>query len=269
MTIESWPKLWLQISDSNDFFQENIEFLQRIGFTSVLSIDMDIKYSFKKVNLQNSIQWAEISTFDNDHRVDDVFFAHKIIFPNTTHITRSLVYIKFMKKKSLNIRDVTSFIRAIPVVSLLFFVILSFFIPGFIWAVLKWCWLISLGIFCFYFIFRFLKYYFEITKYNSSSIGDNLLTYINPRDLELFTKEVRAKISEFPQYWITDMAIDRNTFYFKQDLIDESKSTLVNLLFGQRKTYSEEEKTRLMNLMMDVLSDPNFLDVFTKKEDDD
>jgi hypothetical protein len=65
------------------------------------------------------------------------------------------------------------------------------------------------------------------------------------------------------------MAIDRNTFYFKQDLIDESKSTLVNLLFGQRKTYSEEEKTRLMNLMMDVLSDPNFLDVFTKKEDDD
>ena len=98
MTIESWPKLWLQISDSNDFFQENIEFLQRIGFTSVLSIDMDIKYSFKKVNLQNSIQWAEISTFDNDHRVDDVFFAHKIIFPNTTHITRWLVYIKFMKK---------------------------------------------------------------------------------------------------------------------------------------------------------------------------
>jgi hypothetical protein len=64
------------------------------------------------------------------------------------------------------------------------------------------------------------------------------------------------------------MAIDRNTFYFKQDLIDESKSTLVNLLFGQRKTYSEEEKTRLMNLMMDILSDPNFLDVFTKKEDD-
>ena len=87
MSVESHaPKLWLQYSSSNDFFPEKIEFLQKIGFISILSIDMDIKYSFQKTNWATIIQGAEIDTYDNDHVINDTFFVHKITIPRETNI---------------------------------------------------------------------------------------------------------------------------------------------------------------------------------------
>lgn len=50
------PKLGLQYAGNNDFFPEGIDFLQRIRFISMLSVDMYVKYSFQKVNRSNIIQ---------------------------------------------------------------------------------------------------------------------------------------------------------------------------------------------------------------------
>ena len=75
------PKLGLQYSTSNDFFPETIEFLQKLGFISVLSIDMDIKYSFQKTNRSTILQGAEADIYDNDHAVSDTFFIYKITIP--------------------------------------------------------------------------------------------------------------------------------------------------------------------------------------------
>ena len=67
--------------------------------------------------------------------------------------------------------------------------------------------------------------------------------------------------------WITDIAIDRNTLYIKEDFIDDSKVSMIGLIFWKRKTVSNEEKERIMNNMINILSDQNLLDIF--KEDND
>lgn len=61
--------------------------------------------------------------------------------------------------------------------------------------------------------------------------------------------------------------IDRNTLYLKQDLIDESKTSILKQLFGRRKSLSQEAKEDIMNAMIDVLSDLNFLNLFKEQED--
>lgn len=109
---ENAPKLGLQYSSSNDFFTEDMSFLQKIGFVNVLSIDMDIKYSFQKMNRDTIIQGAEIETYDNDHMVNDNFFIHKISIPKQRNITRSLLSIKLNQNKVVTLKEVISFVRS-------------------------------------------------------------------------------------------------------------------------------------------------------------
>jgi len=85
---------------------------------------MDIKYSFQKTNRDSIIQGAEIETYDNDHTINDNFFATKITIPRKTNITRSLLYIKLNQKKSVSIKDIAGFIRSFPMVTLGFILII-------------------------------------------------------------------------------------------------------------------------------------------------
>ena len=244
------PKLWLQYSESNDFFPETMDFLQKIGFVSILSIDMDIKYSFQKTSWNTIIQGAEIETYDNDHTINDNFFVHKMTIPWETAITRSLVYVKLNQKKSVSIKDIAGFVRSFPMVSLLIFFVLSLFASFLPWVI----------------IYKLIKYVTEITKMWSKSMQDYMITYTNPYDLRIFTKAAKDKISELGKTWITDIAINRNTLYIKEDLMDDSKISLIWLIFWKRKAISSEEKEKVMDKMIDVLSDQNLLDIF--KDDD-
>jgi len=247
------PKLWLQYSESNDFFPETMDFLQKIGFISILSIDMDIKYSFQKTSWNTIIQWAEIETYDNDHTINDNFFVHKMTIPRETNITRSLVYVKLNQKKSVSIKDIAWFIRSFPMVSLLILFFLSLLI---VWTTI---WKILL-------VFNWIVL-FKLTKMGNTTMQDYMVTYTNPYDLKIFTKAAKDKITELGKAWITDLAINRNTLYIKEDLIDDSKVSIIWLIFWKRKAVSTEEKEIIMNRMIDVLSDQNLLDIF--KEDDD
>ena len=266
------PKLWLQYSESNDFFPETMDFLQKIGFISILSIDMDIKYSFQKTSWNTIIQGAEIETYDNDHTINDNFFVHKMTIPWETAITRSLVYIKLNQKKSVSIKDIAWFVRSFPMVSLLIFFVLSLFasfLPWVIWDIGKFFLIINsiaIVIFLFFFIYKLIKYVTEITKMWSKSMQDYMITYTNPYDLRIFTKAAKEKISELGKTWITDIAINRNTLYIKEDLMDDSKISLIWLIFWKRKAISSEEKEKVMNKMIDVLSDQNLLDIFKDDE---
>lgn len=266
------PKLWLQYSESNDFFPETMDFLQKIGFVSILSIDMDIKYSFQKTSWNTIIQGAEIETYDNDHTINDNFFVHKMTIPWETAITRSLVYVKLNQKKSVSIKDIAGFVRSFPMVSLLIFFVLSLFasfLPWVIWGIGKFFLIINsiaIVIFLFFFIYKLIKYVTEITKMWSKSMQDYMITYTNPYDLKIFTKAAKDKISELGKTWITDIAINRNTLYIKEDLMDDSKISLIWLIFWKRKAISSEEKEKVMDKMIDVLSDQNLLDIF--KDDD-
>ena len=266
------PKLWLQYSESNDFFPETMDFLQKIGFVSILSIDMDIKYSFQKTSWNTIIQGAEIETYDNDHTINDNFFVHKMTIPWETAITRSLVYVKLNQKKSVSIKDIAGFVRSFPMVSLLIFFVLSLFasfLPWVIWGIGKFFLIINsiaIVIFLFFFIYKLIKYVTEITKMWSKSMQDYMITYTNPYDLRIFTKAAKDKISELGKTWITDIAINRNTLYIKEDLMDDSKISLIWLIFWKRKAISSEEKEKVMDKMIDVLSDQNLLDIF--KNDD-
>lgn len=267
MSIESnAPKLWLQYSSSNDFFPENIEFLQKIGFITILSIDMDIKYSFQKANWATIIQGAEIDTYDNDHMINDTFFIHKITIPRETNITRSLVSIKLNQKKNVSLKDVIWFVRSFPMVSLLIFIFLAMFIPGKLGDILQIINAIALLIFILFFAFKFTKYFFELTKTNSTSIQDHMVTYINPHDLKIFTKELKEKIQELQYSGVTDIAIDRNIIYLKQDLIDDRQISLIGLLIGKRKIIEPQKKEKIMQAMIDVLSDQSFLALFKENE---
>ena len=266
------PKLWLQYSESNDFFPETMDFLQKIGFISILSIDMDIKYSFQKTSWNTIIQGAEIETYDNDHTINDNFFVHKMTIPWETAITRSLVYVKLNQKKSVSIKDIAGFVRSFPMVSLLIFFVLSLFasfLPWVIWGIGKFFLIINsiaIVIFLFFFIYKLIKYVTEITKMWSKSMQDYMITYTNPYDLRIFTKAAKDKISELGKTWITDIAINRNTLYIKEDLMDDSKISLIWLIFWKRKAISSEEKEKVMNKMIDVLSDQNLLDIFKDDE---
>ncbi|PZM86689.1 MAG: hypothetical protein DLD55_05025 [candidate division SR1 bacterium] len=263
MSVErNAPKLGLQYSDSNDFFPENIDFLQKIGFVSILSIDMDIKYSFQKANRATIIQGAEIDTYDNDHTINDSFFVHKMTLPRETSITRSLLYIKLNQQKSVSLKDIISFIRSFPMVSLLIFTLISLFIPGKFGDILQIINVIALLIFILFFAFKFTKYFFELTKTNSKALQDHIVTYLNPYDLRIFTKEVKEKIGSLQKFGVTDLAIDRNTLYLKQDLLDESQTSIFGQLLGKRKVFDEKTKEKIMNGMIDLLSEPIFLDIF-------
>lgn len=61
---------------------------------------------------------------------------------------------------------------------------------------------------------------------------------------------------------MTDLAIDRNTLYLKQDLLDESQTSIFGQLLGKRKVFDEKTKEKIMNGMIDLLSEPIFLDIF-------
>nr|MBR6100054.1 hypothetical protein [bacterium] len=56
---------------------------------------------------------------------------------------------------------------------------------------------------------------------------DYMITYTNPYDLRIFTKAAKDKISELGKTGITDIAINRNTLYIKEDLMDDSKISLI------------------------------------------
>lgn len=262
------PKLWLQYSENNDFFTETMEFLQKIGFISILSIDMDIKYSFQKASWDTIIQWAEIETYDNDHTINDNFFVHKMTIPRETNITRSLLYVKLNQKKSVSIKDIAGFIRSFPMVTFIFILLISLlFISTFLWKFILIFNGIVLFIYILFFAYKLTKYLLELTKMWSKSMQDYMVTYTNPYDLRIFTKAAKEKFSELGKAGITDIAIDRNTLYIKEDLMDDSKVSMLGLIFGKRKTVSAEEKEKIMDKMIDILSDQNLLDIF-KEEDE-
>lgn len=262
------PKLGLQYENNNTFFPETIDFLQKIGFVNILSIDMYVKYSFQKANRATMIQGAEIDTYDNDHLINDTFFIHKITLPKEKQITRALIYIALNHHRALTAKEITWFIRSIPMVSLILFSIISFFIP---WVIGKILQIVNIGailIFIVFFAYKFLKYFFELTKTNSTTVQDHRVTYLNPHDLKILTKPVKDKINELQNFGVTDIALDRTHLYLKQDLIDTSNTSIISELFDKKKVFSEEQKRKIMDQMLEVLSDPTFLDIFKEENAD-
>ena len=237
------PKLGLQYAGNNDFFPEGIDFLQKIRFVSMLSVDMYVKYSFQKVNRSNIIQWAEIDTYDNDHMVNDTFFIHKIKLPEATFLTRALVYIQLSHNKAITLKEMASFSRSVPMVSLFIFVL--------------------------FFAYKFLNYFYQTSRNKTTSFEDHRVTYLNPRDLSLFTPQVKEKIEQLHAVGVTDIAIDRNMLYLKQDLLDNKDTTLIWELFGVRKILDEPQKKIIMDQMIDLLSDQTFLALFTEQKNAD
>ena len=259
------PKLWLQYSSNNDFFPESIEFLQKIWFVNILCIDMYVKYSFQKMSRATLVQGAEIDTYDNDHMINDTFFVHKITIPRETSITRALVYIKLNQKKSMSAQDIISFVKSIPMVSLLLFWFLSFLIPWTVGKVLQFVNLIAFLIFLLYFAYKFIRHLLTLTSNKNTAVQDHSVTYINPYDLKIFTKEVKQKIEELKDSGVTDIAIDRNNLYFKQDLIDTTDRTVVWELLGQIKPFDEERKRKTMEKMIEIFWNPDFLALFKEE----
>ena len=237
------PKLWLQYSSNNDFFPESIEFLQKIWFVNILCIDMYVKYSFQKMSRATLVQGAEIDTYDNDHMINDTFFVHKITIPRETSITRALVYIKLNQKKSMSAQDIISFVKSIPMVSLLLFWFLSFLIPWTVGKVLQFVNLIAFLIFLLYFAYKFIRHLLTLTRNKNTAVQDHSVTYINPYDLK----------------------IDRNNLYFKQDLIDTTDRTVVWELLGQIKPFDEERKRKTMEKMIEIFWNPDFLALFKEE----
>lgn len=257
--------LGLQYASNNEFFDDKIEFLQKIWFVSLLSIDMYVKYSFQKTNRDTIIQGAEIDTYDNDHMVNDTFFVHKIQLPHQRNISRALVYISLKHKKAMTLKEVIGFSKSIPMFSLLIFGIITAFIGGVIGKILQGITLISILIFLLFFAYKFWQYFRSLTRMNSTSLQDHRLTYLNPHDLKLFTKEIKEKIEQLQAFGVTDIALDRNVLYFKQDLIDTSESSILSELLGKKKVFDAEKKKQIMEQMIDILSQQNILALFPEE----
>lgn len=100
---------------------------------------------------------------------------------------------------------------------------------------------------------------------DNRALQDHTLTYLNPYDLKIFTKEVKEKIDILQQYWITALAIERNAIYLKQDLIEEQQVSILGQILGKKKVMSEEKKEQIMENMLSLLENPEFLATF--KED--
>lgn len=261
--------LGLQFASNNEFFDDKIDFLQKIGFVSILSIDMYVKYSFQKTNRNTIIQGAEIDTYDNDHMVNDTFFVHKIQLPQNRNISRALVYLSLKHKKAISIKEIVSFTKSIPFVSLLFFAILTAFIPWVIGKILQGINMIAILIFLFFFAYKFLQYFRNLTRMNSTSLQDHRLTYLNPIDLKLFTKTIKEKIEQLQNFWVTDVALDRNTLYFKQDLIDTSESSILGEFLRKKRVFDAEKKKQIMQQMINILSQENILALFPDEHADE
>lgn len=213
------------------------------------------------------IQWAEIDTYDNDHMVNDTFFVHKINLPETIHLTRALVYIQINHNRAMTFKEVASLIRSIPMVSLFLFAFLFAFIPGVIGAILQGITMVALIVFFLFFAYKFLKFFFELSRNKTQNLQDHKVTYLNPRDLTIFTPEVKEKIAQLQTVWVTDIAIDRNMLYIKQDLVDMEKSSALGELLWSKKIVDENQKKLIMEQMIDLLSDQNFLAIFQNIDD--
>lgn len=263
------PKLGLQYSTNNDFFVEGIDFLQKIGFVSMLSIDMYVKYSFQKANRSNLIQGAEIDTYDNDHEVNDTFFVHKVHLPQKTLLTNALVYIQLNHNKAMNTREIASVLRSIPGFSIFLFAFLFALIPGVLGSILQGISMVAILIFLLFFAYKFFRYFLMLARTKTQNLQDHKVTYINPRDLAIFTPALKEKILQLDAVGVTDIAIDRNMLYLKQDLVDMKQSSLLAEFLGQRKLFDENQKKIIMEQMIDVLSDQDFLALFTKEKNAD
>ena len=262
------PKLWLQYSDDNAFFDDSLAFLQKIGFASLLSIDMAVKYSFQKANRATMIQGAEIDTYDNDHLVNDTFFVHKMVVPKQKPLTHALVTVRLNTKKSLSAKNIADFVRSMPMLGLFIFFVISLFIPGIVGKILRIVNGIALGIFVLYYLYKFLEYSFKITSADHKMLNDHMVTYLNPKDLSIFTPEVKEKIWLLAENGVTDIAIDRNMLYLKQDLIDDSERSILMRLFSRRKVFEEKKKDELIQKIFDLLSQQEFLTMFQEPHED-
>lgn len=261
------PKLWLQFSNSNDFFLHPMNFLQKIGFSNILSIDMFVKYSFQKASWQTIIQGAEIETYNNDHNINDRFFAYSLTIPRETPITRSLLTAKLNQKKNISLGDFSTFIKSMPLFGLFLFAILFSLIPGKIWTILQGITRISIAIFTLYYGYKFIFYLINLTKSSSTRQDDHIINYINPKDLTLLTPKVRELLENLAKIGVSNVAIDRNTLYLKQELIKSGETNLIKELFAKKEHYSEKEKDKIMKDMIDMIGDPEFLALFLESND--
>lgn len=105
-----------------------------------------------------------------------------------------------------------------------------------------------------------------LARTKTYNLQDHKVTYLNPRDLAIFTPEVKQKILQLDAVGVTDIAIDRNMLYLKQDLIDLQQSSVLGEFLGKRKLYDEQQKKLIMEQMIDLLSDQDFLALFTKQK---
>ena len=84
--------------------------------------------------------------------------------------------------------------------------------------------------------------------------------------LKFSQKKLKKKIWTLQNSGVTNIAIDRNIIYLKQDLIDDDQVSLIGF-FWQKKTIEAENKEKMMQTMIDMLSDQNFLALFRENED--
>ena len=174
---------------------------------------------------------------------DTFFFIHKIKLPEATFLTRALVYIQLSHNKAMTLKEMASFSRSVPMVSLFIFTILFFLIPGVIGKILQGISLIAILIFVLFFAYKFLNYFYQTSRNKTHLFEDHRVTYLNPRDLSLFTPQVKEKIEQLHAVGVTDIAIDRNMLYLKQDLLDnKGHNGLFESFFGVRKILIEQQK---------------------------
>lgn len=229
---------------------------------------MFVKYSFQKASWETIVQGAEIETYNNDHNINDTFFAYSLTIPRETPISRSLLTAKLNQKKAISLGDFSMFIKSMPLFGLMIFALLFALIPGRFGQILQAITLISILIFILYYGYKFVFYLIELTKSSVKRQEDHIISYINPKDLNLITPEVKKLLDQFVAIGVNTVAMDRNTLYFKQELIKKNQKTnLIKELFASKEHYDEKEKDKIMKAMIDFIGDPKFLALFIDSDE--
>lgn len=250
----------LKFSSSKLYFQHQNQILQKIWFTSPISIDIHFKYTFQDVQEKYFIEWGEFEWLTADHDINEQWIIYKIWFINPKF--KNIFQLSLdLKKNVLNNPSLLPLIWWILWWGIIFGLLTWLNNKWGFWHILFWLNAIWWGILLFFLMWKIFKsWYKKLFKTRKVDYGWLTANYTNQTDALMLSPEVIKILKRLEKdFWIIKFCYTGNCIYLLQDIHDHEW----NRLSSSSKLYSEQEKASLQQKTLEYLHQSEFLSLFS------
>lgn len=249
----------LKFSSSKLYFQHQNQILQKIWFTSPMSIDIYFKYTFQEIQSDYFIEWWEFEWLTVDHNVDEQWIIYKIWLFNPKF--------KNIENCSLDMKKTDNPSIWWSIRWLLWWLII-FGILAWLWSKSQF-WQILLRINIIWASILLIFYGIKIGKQLSKRMKTKnmeywwfTVKYANQSDALILSQDIINQLNTLNEnFWIIKFCYTGNCIYLLQDIHDHNGKRLPK----SAKLYSEQEKAILQQKTLEHLHNSEFLSYFILK----